>query len=51
MIPRKKGKIITIGSIDFLYGISNVGPYAASRGGIVQLTKVWQWSGPPTISM
>ena len=40
MIPRKKGKIITIGSLTSFMGYPMVGPYAASRGGIVQLTKV-----------
>lgn len=40
MIPRKKGKIITIGSLTAFMGYPKVGPYAASRGGLVQLTKV-----------
>lgn len=40
MIPRQKGKIITIGSLTTFMGYPKVGPYAASRGGIVQLTKV-----------
>jgi NAD(P)-dependent dehydrogenase (short-subunit alcohol dehydrogenase family) len=40
MIPRRKGKIITIGSLTTFMGYPKVGPYAASRGGIVQLTKV-----------
>ncbi|MDH7499498.1 MAG: glucose 1-dehydrogenase [candidate division NC10 bacterium] len=40
MIPRRKGKIITIGSLTAFMGYPKVGPYAASRGGIVQLTKV-----------
>ena len=40
MIPRKKGKIITIGSLTAFMGYPKVGPYAACRGGIVQLTKV-----------
>ena len=40
MIPCRKGKIITIGSLTAFMGYPKVGPYAASRGGIVQLTKV-----------
>jgi NAD(P)-dependent dehydrogenase (short-subunit alcohol dehydrogenase family) len=40
MIPRGKGKIITIGSLTAFMGYPKVGPYAASRGGLVQLTKV-----------
>lgn len=33
------GKIINIGSLASLFGGANVAPYAASKGGVVQLTK------------
>jgi 2-dehydro-3-deoxy-D-gluconate 5-dehydrogenase len=33
------GKIITIGSMASLFGGAIIGPYAASKGGVVQLTK------------
>jgi 2-deoxy-D-gluconate 3-dehydrogenase len=33
------GKIITIGSMSSIFGGSIIGPYAASKGGVVQLTK------------
>jgi 2-dehydro-3-deoxy-D-gluconate 5-dehydrogenase len=33
------GKIITIGSMSSIFGGGIIGPYAASKGGIVQLTK------------
>jgi len=34
-----RGKVITIGSMYSLFGAHNVSPYAASKGGVVQLTK------------
>ncbi len=33
------GKIITIGSMSSIFGGNIIGPYAASKGGVVQLTK------------
>jgi 2-dehydro-3-deoxy-D-gluconate 5-dehydrogenase len=33
------GKVITIGSMASLFGGAIIGPYAASKGGVVQLTK------------
>jgi 2-dehydro-3-deoxy-D-gluconate 5-dehydrogenase len=33
------GKIINIGSMTSLFGASFAGPYGASKGGVVQLTK------------
>lgn len=33
------GKIITIGSMSSIFGGGIIGPYAASKGGVVQLTK------------
>ena len=38
MIPRKYGRIITIGSVTCVAGYAGLGPYGASRGGIKQLT-------------
>lgn len=40
MIKQKSGKVINIASILGLIGLPMLGPYAASKGGIVQLTKV-----------
>lgn len=40
MIKQKSGKIINIASILGLIGLPMLAPYAASKGGIVQLTKV-----------
>ena len=40
MIPNKKGKIINIASIMGLIGAWGISGYAASKGGIIQLTKV-----------
>ncbi len=41
------GKIINIGSMNSLFGDAGVVPYAASKGVVVQLTKVmaveWAW--------
>jgi len=39
MIPRKKGKIINIGSVQSELGRPSVAPYAASKGAIKMLTK------------
>jgi len=41
------GKIINIGSMMSIFGASFVGPYAASKGGLVQLTKALAtaWAG------
>jgi gluconate 5-dehydrogenase len=41
MISQKRGKIINISSIFGLVGGPNQTSYAASKGGIVQLTRVW----------
>ena len=38
MIPRKRGRIINIGSVTSVFGYSGLGPYTASRGGVRQLT-------------
>ena len=38
MIPRGYGRIINIGSVTSVFGYAGVGPYAASRGGVRQLT-------------
>lgn len=38
MIPRKRGRIINIGSVTSVFGFAGLGPYCASRGGIRQLT-------------
>ena len=38
MIPRKYGRIITIGSVTCVAGYAGLAPYGASRGGVKQLT-------------
>ena len=38
MIPRKKGRIINIGSVTSVFGYAGIAPYCASRGGVKQLT-------------
>lgn len=38
MIPRRYGRIVNIGSVTSVFGYAGVGPYAASRGGVRQLT-------------
>jgi gluconate 5-dehydrogenase len=38
MMPRKYGRIISIGSVTSVAGYAGLGPYGASRGGIKQLT-------------
>ena len=39
MIPRGRGKIINIASLTSYFGSRNVPAYAASKGGVMQLTK------------
>lgn len=39
MLKQKRGKIINIASIAGLVGFDKVGPYCASKGGIIALTK------------
>lgn len=38
MIPRRRGRIINIGSVTSVFGYAGLGPYCASRGGTRQLT-------------
>jgi NAD(P)-dependent dehydrogenase (short-subunit alcohol dehydrogenase family) len=38
MIPRRSGRIITIGSVTSVFGYAGLAPYTASRGGVRQLT-------------
>ncbi len=38
MIPRKRGRVINIGSVTCVSGYAGLGPYGASRGGVKQLT-------------
>jgi len=38
MIPRRRGRIINIGSVTCVAGYAGLGPYGASRGGVRQLT-------------
>jgi NAD(P)-dependent dehydrogenase (short-subunit alcohol dehydrogenase family) len=38
MVSRRYGRIVNIGSVTSVFGYAGVGPYAASRGGIRQLT-------------
>jgi len=38
MLPRRYGRIVNIGSVTSVFGYAGMGPYAASRGGIRQLT-------------
>jgi gluconate 5-dehydrogenase len=38
MIPRRRGRIINIGSVTSVFGYAGLGPYCASRGGVKQLT-------------
>ncbi len=38
MVARRYGRIINIGSVTSVFGYAGMGPYAASRGGIRQLT-------------
>jgi NAD(P)-dependent dehydrogenase (short-subunit alcohol dehydrogenase family) len=39
MLPRKKGRIVNIGSGTSAFGFPGIVPYCASRGGITMLTK------------
>ena len=39
MKARGGGKIVTIGSMTSIFGLDMAAPYAASKGGVVQLTK------------
>ena len=38
MIPRRYGRIVSIGSVTSVFGYSGLAPYCASRGGVKQLT-------------
>lgn len=40
MIKQRSGKVINIGSVCSSVGIRELGPYAASKGGVAMLTKV-----------
>jgi len=40
MVRQGKGKIINIASLTSSIGIANVGPYAATKGGVLALTRV-----------
>lgn len=44
------GKIINIGSMMSIFGASFTVPYASSKGGIVQMPRVWPVPGPRTTS-
>jgi len=39
MIKRKCGRIINIGSCTCIFGMEGIAPYAASRGGVLQMTR------------
>jgi len=38
MLPRGRGRIVTIGSLTSVFGYAGLAPYCASRGGVKQLT-------------
>jgi gluconate 5-dehydrogenase len=38
MLPRKRGRIVNIGSVTSVFGSAGIAPYCASRGGVKQLT-------------
>jgi len=38
MIPRGYGRVVNIGSVTSVFGYAGMGPYAASRGGVRQMT-------------
>jgi len=38
MLPRKKGRVINIGSVTSVFGSAGIAPYCASRGGVKQMT-------------
>src|ERR1700730_18019138 len=40
MIPKKSGAIVNIGSYACFFGFPQIGAYAASKGGLAQLTRV-----------
>jgi NAD(P)-dependent dehydrogenase (short-subunit alcohol dehydrogenase family) len=40
MIERRRGRIVNVASIGALMPLGNLGPYCASKAGLVQLTKV-----------
>jgi NAD(P)-dependent dehydrogenase (short-subunit alcohol dehydrogenase family) len=39
MIKRRYGRIINIGSCTCVFGMEGIGPYCASRGGVLQMTR------------
>ena len=39
MIARKYGRIINIGSCTCVFGMEGIGPYGASRGGVLQMSR------------
>jgi NAD(P)-dependent dehydrogenase (short-subunit alcohol dehydrogenase family) len=39
MIQRQYGRIINIGSCTSVFGMEGIGPYCASRGGVLQMTR------------
>jgi NAD(P)-dependent dehydrogenase (short-subunit alcohol dehydrogenase family) len=39
MIKRKYGRMINIGSCTCVFGMEGIGPYCASRGGVLQMTR------------
>ncbi|MBM3216616.1 SDR family oxidoreductase, partial [Candidatus Poribacteria bacterium] len=39
MVPRRFGRILTIGSITSSIGVATIGPYAATKTGVVGITK------------
>jgi len=47
MIPRRKGRIVNIGSVTSVFGYAGLAPYCASRGGVKQLTMSLadEWGG------
>lgn len=47
MLPKSRGKIINIASMGSFFGGLNIAAYAASKGGVVQMTKTLsnEWAG------
>ncbi|HKC14137.1 MAG TPA: glucose 1-dehydrogenase [Vicinamibacteria bacterium] len=47
MIPRRRGRVINIGSVTSVFGYAGIAPYCASRGGVKQLTMSLadEWGG------
>ena len=39
MMKRKYGRIVNIGSCTCVFGMEGIGPYCASRGGVLQMTR------------